>query len=165
MVKRVLGIDPGLARTGWGVVEAEGNRLTFVAGGTITSNAKHEMAERLRSLYVGLQEIVATYQPTHVGVEEVFVNDNAKTSLLLGQARGLALLVPALAGLEVAEYTPLAVKKSIVGYGRAEKDQVAHMVKVLLPTAQLSGADMADALAVAICHVHHLNSPQIRLTK
>jgi crossover junction endodeoxyribonuclease RuvC len=165
MLKRVLGIDPGLARTGWGIIEAEGNRLSFVAGGTITSNAKHEMAERLRTLYVGLQEVISTYQPTHVGVEEVFVNDNAKTSLLLGQARGLALLVPALAGLEVAEYTPLLVKKSVVGYGRAEKEQVAHMVKVLLPTAQLVGADMADALAVAICHSHHLFSPGIRLTK
>lgn len=165
MVKRVLGIDPGLARTGWGVVEAEGNSLRFVAGGTITSNAKDEMSVRLRTLYDGLQGVIIAHQPTHVGVEEVFVNDNAKTSLLLGQARGLALLVPALNGLEVAEYTPLLVKKSVVGFGRAEKEQVAHMVKVLLPTAQLVGADMADALAVAICHVHHLNSPQLRLTK
>lgn len=165
MVKRVLGIDPGLARTGWGMVEADGNRLRYIAGGTITSHAKQPMPERLRSLYEGLQEVVTTYQPTHVGVEEVFVNDNPKTSLLLGQARGLALLVPALAGLEVAEYTPLLVKKSLVGYGRAEKDQVAHMVRVLLPTAAIVGADMADALAVAICHIHHLGNASLRQTK
>lgn len=165
MVRRILGIDPGLARTGWGVIEAEGNRLSFIAGGTITSNAKLAMAERLRRLHDGLQEVLSTYQPTHAAVEEVFVNDNAKTSLILGQARGMALLVPALSGLEVAEYTPLLVKKSVVGYGRAEKDQVAHMVKILLPTAQLEGVDMADALAVAICHSHHLSSPAVRLTK
>lgn len=165
MIRRVLGIDPGLARTGWGVIEAEGTRLTFIAGGTVTSSAKLPMAERLKALHDGLQKILATYQPSHAAVEEVFVNDNAKTSLLLGQARGMALLVPALAGLEVAEYTPLLVKKSVVGYGRAEKDQVAHMVKVLLPRAQLDGADMADALAVAICHAHHLASPASCLTK
>jgi crossover junction endodeoxyribonuclease RuvC len=150
----ILGIDPGLALTGWGVIQSEGSKLSYLAGGVVKTNAKAPMAERLATLHDGLQEVLKTYQPDTAAVEEVFVNSNAHTSLKLGQARGIALLLPQLHGLDVSEYTPLMVKKSVVGYGKAEKEQVAQMVKMLLPTADVSQADTADALAVAICHAH-----------
>lgn len=151
---RILGIDPGLALTGWGVIEAHGNALSYVAGGVVKTNTKDSMPKRLATLHDGLQEVLATYKPDTAAVEEVFVNSNARTSLKLGQARGIALLLPTLHGLEVGEYTPLMVKKAVVGYGKAEKEQVAVMVKMLLPAADVSQADTADALAVAICHAH-----------
>jgi len=157
-VVRIIGIDPGLQRTGWGVVDVAGNRLSFVACGTITSTAKDELASRLVELHDGLREIVAEHRPDEAAVEHTFVNTNPTATLKLGQARGIALLVPALAGLSVAEYAPNAVKKAIVGAGHAEKEQVQHMVKILLPRAVWKGADAADALAIAICHAHNRQS-------
>lgn len=150
----IIGIDPGLAFTGWGIIKSEGNRLAYIAGGVVKTNSKAPMSERLATIHDGLQEVLETYKPDTAAVEEVFVNSNARTSLKLGQARGIALLLPQLKGLSVSEYTPLMVKKSVVGYGRAEKEQVAQMVKMLLPTADVSQNDTADALAVAICHAH-----------
>lgn len=155
---RILGIDPGLEKTGWGVIETEGSALRFIAGGTVKSRPADPMSVRLKDLHDGLQHIMQTYQPQAVAVEEVFVNVNARTSLKLGQARGIAILVPALAGLPVAEYSPSEIKKAVVGKGSAEKGQVGYMVKVLLPRAELTSEDMADALAVAICHGHVLRS-------
>ena len=156
--KIILGIDPGLGNTGWGVVRAEGNSLSFLAGGVIKTNAKEPSNHRLAHIHNELLGIIKQYQPTAAAVEEVFVNSNARTSLKLGQARGIALLVPSLSGLDVAEYTPLQVKKAVVGYGRADKSQVGTMVKMLLPTATFSSEDTADALAVAICHAHTASS-------
>lgn len=154
-VVRIIGIDPGLQRTGWGVIDSVGNRLSFVACGTITSTAKDELAGRLVELYAGLGAVIADHRPDEAAVEHTFVNTNPTSTLKLGQARGIALLVPAKAGLVVAEYAPNAVKKAIVGAGHADKDQVQHMVKILLPKAVWKGADAADALAIAICHAHH----------
>ncbi len=156
----ILGIDPGLAFTGWGVIEQNGNRLSYIAGGVVKTNPKAPMAERLATIHDGLQEVLKIYKPNSAAVEEVFVNSNARTSLKLGQARGIALLLPQLHGLSVGEYTPLMVKKSVVGYGKAEKSQVAQMVKMLLPTADVSQNDTADALAVAICHAHTIGFNQ-----
>ena len=158
---RILGIDPGLNVTGWGVVESHGNTLHFVAGGVVKSNAKAPMAERLVSLHEGLKAVIAEHAPNAAAVEEVFVNNNARSSLKLGQARGIALLLPQLHGLNVSEYSALEVKKSVVGYGRADKNQVTQMVKILLPKATIAMADTADALAVAICHAHHLKFTQM----
>ena len=154
-VVRIIGIDPGLQRTGWGVIEAVSNRLAFVACGTITSTAKDELAERLVELHDGLAAVIAEHGPDEAAVEHTFVNTNPTSTLKLGQARGVALLVPAKAGLSVAEYQPNAVKKAVVGAGHADKAQIQHMVKLLLPRATWSGADAADALAIAICHAHH----------
>ena len=152
---RIIGIDPGLQRTGWGVIDVSGNRLSFVACGTITSTAKDELAGRLVELHDGLSEVIAAHAPDEAAVEHTFVNSNPTSTLKLGQARGVALLVPAKAGLAVAEYQPNAVKKAVVGAGHAEKEQIQHMVKLLLPRAVWKGADAADALAIAICHAHH----------
>ena len=152
---RILGIDPGLRRTGWGLVEARGNALSFVASGTVRAPLDGEMAHRLVVLHEGLSEIVARFQPDEAAVEQTFVNKDAAGPLKLGQARGIALLVPARAGISVAEYSPNAVKKTIVGTGHAEKDQIRMMVNVLLPKAEFDSDDAADALAVAICHIHH----------
>lgn len=152
---RLLGLDPGLQHTGWGVVDSTGTRISHVGNGVITTNAKKSLAERLVQLHDGLQAVLADYQPTSVAVEETFVNVNPTSTLKLGQARGVVMLAGALAGLPVAEYTPNHVKKSVVGVGHAAKEQVDAMVKVLLPGVKISGADAADALAVAICHAHH----------
>ncbi|GFZ88305.1 crossover junction endodeoxyribonuclease RuvC [Elstera cyanobacteriorum] len=152
---RVLGLDPGLQRTGWGVIEAEGTRLRGIACGTITSDAKAPLSERLAQLYDGLEKVLATYQPECAAVEETFVNTNAASTLKLGQARAVSLLVPARAGLSVAEYAAKSVKKSVVGAGAADKEQVMFVIGKLLPGLALPGADAADALAVAICHAHH----------
>ncbi|TBW35929.1 crossover junction endodeoxyribonuclease RuvC [Siculibacillus lacustris] len=157
-VVRIIGIDPGLQRTGWGVVDATGNRLSFVACGTITSTAADELAPRLVELYDGLVAVIAAHAPDEAAVEHTFVNTNPTATLKLGQARGIALLVPAKAGLTVAEYAPNAVKKAIVGAGHADKTQIQHMVRILLPKAVWTGADAADALAIAICHAHHRGS-------
>ncbi|TNE66656.1 MAG: crossover junction endodeoxyribonuclease RuvC [Alphaproteobacteria bacterium] len=153
---RLLGLDPGLQRTGWGIVESEGTRLRHIANGTVTSDAKKTLAERLVELHDGLVAVIAEWQPQSCAVEETFVNKNPTSTLKLGQARGIALLVPAMHGLNVAEYTPNHVKKSVVGVGHARKEQVDAMVQVLLPGVKINGPDAADALAVAICHAHHV---------
>ena len=153
---RLLGLDPGLQKTGWGVVDSHGTRLTHVANGVVKSDSKKSLAERLVQLHEGLSEVLAEWQPQSCAVEETFVNKNPTSTLKLGQARGIALLVPSQAGLSVAEYTPNHVKKSVVGVGHAAKEQVDAMVQVLLPGIKINGPDAADALAVAICHAHHV---------
>ncbi|HOV04114.1 MAG TPA: crossover junction endodeoxyribonuclease RuvC [Kaistiaceae bacterium] len=160
---RILGIDPGLRRTGWGVVEVTGNALSFVAAGSVTSVAEDELARRLVDIHDGLAAVVERYRPDEAAVECTFVNRDAAATLKLGQARGIALLVPARAGLSVGEYAPNAVKKAIVGAGHSEKRQIRAMVKVLLPKATFDSDDAADALAIAICHAHHRSSPQARI--
>jgi crossover junction endodeoxyribonuclease RuvC len=151
---RILGVDPGLRRTGWGVIAAEGTRLSFVACGTVVSDERLTLAERLRQLHVGLTEVLAAWSSDEVAVEETFVNKDAQATLKLGHARGVALLVPALAGLPVAEYPANLIKKTVVGAGHAEKRQIQAMVRVLLPKADPPSDDAADALAVAITHAH-----------
>ncbi len=152
---RIIGIDPGLRRMGWGIIDVVGNSLGFVACGTITSNDKADLATRLCQLHDGLSEIIHLHMPHEAAVEATFVNKDAVATLKLGQARGIAMLVPAKAGLPVAEYAPNAVKKSVIGVGHGEKAQIQMMVKVLLPKANFSGPDAADALAIAICHAHN----------
>lgn len=152
---RIIGIDPGLRRTGWGVIESRGNALRFVASGTITSDPAEELAARLCALHDGLAAIVRLHAPQEAAVENTFVNRDATATLKLGQARGIAMLVPAQAGLVVAEYAPNAVKKAVVGAGHADKNQINMMVKVLMPKAIFDSNDAADALAIAICHAHH----------
>lgn len=152
---RILGIDPGLRNTGWGVIEVEGARLSFIACGTIKPDDKAELAERLKAIYVGLGEVLANFKPDEAAVEETFVNKDARATLKLGQARGVAMLAPASVGLSVAEYAPNLVKKTIVGSGHADKDQIHMMVKVLLPKSDANTPDAADALAIAITHAQH----------
>ncbi len=154
---RVLGIDPGLRNLGWGVIQISGSRLTHVANGIIHSEGE-DLAPRLVSLYRALKEVLRTYAPDTAAVEQTFVNKDAVATLKLGQARGIALLVPAEAGLTIGEYAPNAVKKAVVGVGHADKAQVAHMVRYQLPGVELAGPDAADALAIAICHAHHSQS-------
>jgi crossover junction endodeoxyribonuclease RuvC len=160
---RIIGIDPGLRRTGWGIIEAVGNSLRFVAAGTIRSDDKAALATRLCQFHDGLCEILKREDPQEAAVEATFVNKDAAATLKLGQARGIAMLVPARAGLAVAEYAPNAVKKAVIGVGHGDKAQIQMMVKVLLPRAQFDGADAADALAIAICHAHHRQSAVSRL--
>lgn len=152
---RILGIDPGLRNTGWGLIEVEGARLSFVACGTIKPDDKADLAERLKAIYVGLGEVLESFKPDEAAVEETFVNKDARATLKLGQARGVAMLAPASAGLSVAEYAPNLVKKTIVGSGHADKDQIHMMVKVLLPKSDAKTPDAADALAIAITHAQH----------
>ena len=151
---RILGIDPGLSRTGWGVIESEGNRLRHVAHGVVISNPADDLSDRLSSIYSELAKIIVTWRPEEAAVEEVFVNKNPGSTLKLGMARGVALLAPDMAGLRVGEYAANLVKKSVVGTGHADKTQIAMMVGILLPGVNAK-ADAADALAVAICHAHH----------
>ena len=152
---RVIGLDPGLRRTGWGVIDADGARLSHVANGIVTSDGELSTAERLVQLHEGINAVLGEYRPDQAAVEETLVNKNAQSTLKLGVARGVALLVPALAGLSVVEYLPMIVKKAVVGTGHAEKEQVTMMVGRLLPGVEIRNADSADALAVAICHAHH----------
>jgi len=152
---RVLGIDPGLRNLGWGVIEVQGSRLSHVANGIIHS-AGDDLAMRLLALHSELTQVIERYAPDAAAVEQTFVNKDAVATLKLGQARGIALLAPAQAGLKVGEYAPNAVKKAVVGVGHAAKEQVEHMVRFQLPGVDLAGPDAADALAVAICHAHHL---------
>ena len=159
---RIVGIDPGLRRTGWGIVEILGNSLRFVASGTITSDAKCDLASRLCQLHEGLSTVIHSQRPNEAAVEQTFVNKDAVATLKLGQARGIALLVPALAGLPVAEYAPNAVKKAVIGVGHGDKKQIHMMVKVLMPKATFDTDDAADALAIAICHGHHRQSATAR---
>jgi len=154
----VLGLDPGLNKTGWGLVSLEGTRLRHIANGVIATTASEDLSTRLVVIFETLQEIIATWQPDTCAVEETFVNKNPAATLKLNHARTIALLVPALGGLEVRSYAPNHVKKSVVGAGHAGKEQIQMMVKTLLPGVELAGADAADALAVAICHAHHAGS-------
>jgi crossover junction endodeoxyribonuclease RuvC len=154
-VKIILGIDPGLLRTGWGVVAVRGNLLSYVNCGVITPQADADMATRLHHIYSELKKILDNHHPNECAIEEVFVNKNAASSLKLGHARGAAILAVATSGVVVSEYAATLVKKSVVGNGRADKNQVAVMVKYLLPGAKANTADAADALAVAICHISH----------
>ena len=152
---RIIGIDPGLRNTGWGVIEALGSRLSFVACGVVRSDASLTLGDRLRQLHDGLSAIIQTHMPAEAAVEETFVNRDPQSALKLGQARGVALVVPALAGLPVAEYAANLVKKTVVGSGHAEKQQIAAMIRILLPRAEARSADAADALAIAICHAQN----------
>ena len=154
---KVLGIDPGLRALGWGVIRVDGPRLTHVANG-ICRSGDGSLAARLLELFKALSTVVETHGPDAAAVENTFVNRDGAATLKLGQARGIAMLVPAAAGLDVGEYAPNAVKKTVVGVGHADKRQVLHMVKMQLPGANIAGPDAADALAIAICHAFHLQS-------
>jgi crossover junction endodeoxyribonuclease RuvC len=155
---RILGIDPGLRRTGWGVVEIAGNRLGFVGCGSVLTDDRAALAARLLTIHDGLMRILEQYRPDEAAVEATFVNKDATATLKLGQARGIAMVVPAKAGVPVAEYAPNLVKKSIVGAGHGDKAQVRMMIGVLLPKADPHSDDAADALAVAVTHAHHRQS-------
>lgn len=157
---RIIGIDPGLRRTGWGVIESDGVRLSYVASGMVQSVNTDPLALRLSDLYRGLINVLNAHKPQEAAVEETFVNENAKATLKLGQARGIAMLAPAMQNVKVAEYTPNLIKKTVVGSGHAEKKQIQMMVQMLLPKARFESADEADALAIAICHANHRSSPQ-----
>ena len=152
---RIIGIDPGLRRTGWGVIDSEGNRLSFVGCGSVEPPDTLPLAERLLAIYHGLAKVLAEFIPAEAAVEQTFVNKDGAATLKLGQARGVAMLAPAMAGLSVAEYAPNQVKKTVVGAGHADKTQIKMMLKILLPKANPRSADAADALAIAITHAHH----------
>ena len=160
---RIIGIDPGLRRTGWGIVEILGSRLAFVAAGTIRPQDDLPLAERLCAIHDGLALILEEHQPHEAAVEATFVNRDAAATLKLGQARGVAMLIPARAGIAVAEYAPNLVKKTIVGAGHCEKEQIRLMLRVLLPKADPPTHDAADALAIAVCHAHHRQSAALKL--
>ena len=153
-VTRILGIDPGLRVTGFGVIEKHGNQLVYVASGCIKSNDRQSLPERIKTLFAGISEVIASYEPNQAAVEKVFVNVNPQSTLLLGQARGAALSALVHAGLPVAEYTALQVKQAVVGHGKAAKEQVQQMVARLLNLPGLPSSDAADALACAIAHAH-----------
>ena len=159
---RILGIDPGLRTTGWGLIEAEGSRLSFVACGTVCSNSADGLGERLRALHTGLAAVIADHRPDEAAIEETFVNRDPQSAMKLGHARAIGMVVPALAGLAVHEYAANLVKKTVVGVGHAGKKQVATMVRILLPRSDAGSADAADALAVAICHAQHRNARAIQ---
>ena len=159
---RVLGIDPGLGYTGWGVIVLDGSRLSHVAHGVCSSRTCDSLAERLNAIHGQVTEVIKSHAPHAAAIEQTFVNRDGSGTLKLGQARGVALLALAQAGLDPGEYAPNAVKKSVVGVGHAQKEQVQHMVRLQLGGVTLSGADAADALAVAICHAHHLQSARAR---
>ena len=159
---RILGIDPGLRRTGWGVIEADGNRLIYVACGSAQTDDKAPLCERLVTLHDALVRVIDEFRPDEAAVEATFVNKDAAATLKLGQARGIAMVVPAKAGVMIAEYAPNLVKKAIVGAGHGDKAQIRMMLGVLLPKADPSSHDAADALAIAITHAHHRNSPALR---
>ena len=151
---RVMGIDPGLRNMGWGVIDVDGTRVTHVGNGVCKSLGA-DLAARLLSLHTQLTEVIRAFQPQMAAVEQTFVNRDGAGTLKLGQARGIAMLVPAQAGLEVGEYAPNAVKKTVVGVGHADKKQVDHMVRLQLPGVEIAGPDAADALAIALCHAWH----------
>ena len=159
---RILGIDPGLRRTGWGVVTIDGNRLSFLACGSVATDDKAGLALRLLAIHDGLRKVVAEHAPDEAAVEATFVNKDAAATLKLGQARGIAMLVPACAGIPVAEYAPNLVKKTIVGAGHSDKAQIRMMVGVLLPKADPKSEDAADALAIAVTHAHHRASALLK---
>ncbi|MBP0483804.1 crossover junction endodeoxyribonuclease RuvC [Sagittula salina] len=160
---RILGIDPGLRHLGWGVIDVEGSRLRHVANGTCDSDGAAELSLRLLSLHGQLTRVFETWRPDQAAIEKTFVNKDAVGTLKLGQARGVALLVPAQFGLSVGEYAPNQVKKTVVGVGHADKAQIQHMVKMQLPGAVLTGPDAADALAIAICHAHQSGMQRMKV--
>jgi crossover junction endodeoxyribonuclease RuvC len=160
---RILGIDPGLRRTGWGVIESEGNRLIFVGCGSVEPPDDLPMASRLRAIHEGLAAVLGEFRPMEAAVEQTFVNKDGAATLKLGQARGVAMLAPAIFGIDVAEYAPNQVKKTVVGAGHADKNQIAVMLKILLPKAEPRSADAADALAIAITHAHHRQGQALRM--
>ncbi len=162
-VIRILGLDPGLRRTGWGVIDVDGNRLIHVACGSIVTNDKDTLAARLVTLHQSLGAMIAAQAPHEAAVENTFVNKDGAATLKLGQARGIVLLAPALAGLPVAEYAPNQIKKTVVGAGHADKDQIRMMLGVLLPKADPPSHDAADALAIAITHAHHRQAQALRV--
>lgn len=149
---RILGLDPSLTSTGWGIIEVEGNKIKYVADGIVKTDAKMDLAERLVKLHEGICEIIEVYKPDEAAIEEVFLNSNPYSSLKLGQARGVVFLAPARYSIPVSEYEPNKIKKAVVGVGHAEKTQVQTMIKILLPGCKPKNADSADALAIAICH-------------
>jgi len=151
---RIIGIDPGLRRTGWGVIDSDGVRLVFVACGSVVSDNGESLGARLRQIFDGLQAVLARLSPEEAAIEQTFVNRDGAATLKLGQARGIALVVPALLGLKIAEYAPNTVKKTVVGAGHGDKGQIRAMVKCLLPRAVFDSTDAADALAIAITHAH-----------
>lgn len=151
---RIIGIDPGLQRTGWGIIDVKGNRLIHISHGVVKTDSRAETSVRLKQIFDGLIQMMTLWQPTDAAVEETFVNNNPASALKLGLARGVAVLAPAHMGLAVGEYPATLVKKSVVGAGHADKNQMQTMIKVLLPGVEAS-SDAADALAVAICHAHH----------
>ena len=155
---RILGIDPGLRRTGWGVIEIDGNRLTFIGCGTVEPADTLPLASRLLGIHEGLAKVMGDFQPMEAAVENTFVNKDGVATLKLGQARGIAMMTPAMFGISVAEYAPNQVKKTVVGAGHADKNQIQMMLKILLPKAEPKSADAADALAIAITHAHHRQS-------
>ncbi len=152
---RIIGIDPGLHFTGWGIISVQGTRISHVANGTLRTVNTDTLSDRLLQLHTQLSSVIAEWAPDEAAVEETFVNKDARATLKLGQARGISLLVPASAGLAVAEYAPNVVKKAVVGAGHAHKDQISAMINILLPQCKPDSADAADALAVAITHAHH----------
>jgi crossover junction endodeoxyribonuclease RuvC len=159
---RILGIDPGLRRTGWGIVQIAGNRLSFLGCGSVTTNDRDALAARLLAIHDGLMRILDEFRPDEAAVEATFVNKDANATLKLGQARGIAMVVPARAGVPVAEYAPNLVKKTIVGAGHGDKVQIRMMIGVLLPKSDPQSEDAADALAIAVTHAHHRQSVVLR---
>jgi crossover junction endodeoxyribonuclease RuvC len=161
---RILGIDPGLRRTGWGVIDFAGNRLSYVACGSLATDDDADVASRLVAIHDGLISVIEQFRPEEAAVEATFVNKDASATLKLGQARGVALLVPARSGIAVHEYAPNLVKKTIVGAGHGEKTQVRMMIGVLLPKADPRSEDAADALAIAVTHAHHRTSILLKVS-
>jgi crossover junction endodeoxyribonuclease RuvC len=159
---RIIGLDPGLRNTGWGVIEADGSRLIYVADGAVHSDVDASLAVRLLQIHTQLLGVLREFLPDEAAIEETFVNTDARATLKLGQARGAVMLAPAACKIPVSEYAPNTVKKSVVGAGHAEKAQVKHMVKLLLPRADLKTADSTDALAIAICHAHHRGPQRLK---
>jgi crossover junction endodeoxyribonuclease RuvC len=160
---RILGIDPGLRRTGWGVIESDGNRLIFVGCGSVEPPDDLPLASRLLAIHEGLAAVLGDFKPMEAAVEQTFVNKDGVATLKLGQARGVAMLAPAMFGLPVSEYAPNQIKKTVVGAGHADKSQILVMLKILLPKAEPKSADAADALAIAITHAHHRQGAALRL--
>jgi crossover junction endodeoxyribonuclease RuvC len=160
---RIIGIDPGLRRTGWGVIEIEGNRLVFIGCGSVEPPESLPLASRLLAIHQGLAAVLRDFKPAEAAVEQTFVNKDGIATLKLGQARGVAMLAPAMFGISVCEYAPNQVKKTVVGAGHADKHQIAVMLKILLPKAEPKSPDAADALAIAITHAHHRSSATLRL--
>ena len=160
---RILGIDPGLRRTGWGVIDCDGNRLIYVGCGSVESRETSPLAERLLAIHQGLARILGEFSPAEAAIEQTFVNKDGASTLKLGQARGVAMLAPAAFGISVAEYAPNLVKKTVVGAGHADKNQIRVMLGILLPKANPGSADAADALAIAITHAHHRQSLALKL--
>jgi len=159
---RILGIDPGLRRTGWGVIEVDGNRLAYVSSGSVEPPENLPLASRLLAIHEGLAAVLGNFHPAEAAVEQTFVNKDGVATLKLGQARGVAMLAPAMFGISVAEYAPNQVKKTVVGAGHADKNQVLVMLKILLPRAEPKSPDAADALAIAVTHAHHRQNTTMR---